>query len=108
VAREAIRNAFRHARAARIEAGMAFDKSHFSIRIADDGIGIDAQTLAQGCREGHWGLPGMRERAVSFGGTLKVCSEAGAGTEVVLRVPSKIAYRRLKPRYWLAKRSSQH
>jgi signal transduction histidine kinase len=106
VAREAIRNAFRHARPSRIEAEMTFEKGHFSIRIGDDGIGIDAQILAQGWREGHWGLPGMRERAVSFGGKLEVWSERGAGTEVELRVPGKLAYRRPKQHLWLAKQSS--
>jgi len=103
VAREAIRNAFRHARPSRIEAEVTFEKAHFSIRISDDGIGIDAQILEQGRRDGHWGLPGMRERAVSLGGRLEVWSERGAGTEVELRVPGKIAYCRPKLRLRLAK-----
>jgi signal transduction histidine kinase len=94
VAREAIRNALRHARPSRIEAEVTFDKTHFSIRIRDDGIGIDPQILAQGWRAGHWGLPGMRERALCFGGKLELWSERGAGTEVELRVPGKFAYRR--------------
>jgi signal transduction histidine kinase len=96
VAREAIRNAFRHARSTRIEAEVTFEKARFSIRVRDDGIGIDEKILAQGGREGHWGLPGMRERALSFGAKLEVWSERGAGTEVELRVPGKIAYRRPK------------
>jgi signal transduction histidine kinase len=93
VAREAIRNAFRHAQAARIEAELAFGGSQLSIRVKDDGVGIDPQILALGRRENHWGLLGMRERAVSFGGVLGVRSERGVGTEVELRVPAKIAYR---------------
>jgi len=97
VAREAIRNAFRHARATRIEAELAFGMSQLSVRIRDDGVGIDARILALGRREDHWGLLGMRERAVSFGGALDVRSELGAGTEVELRVPGKIAYHRPKP-----------
>jgi signal transduction histidine kinase len=98
VAREAIRNAFRHARASRIETEVAFGGSQLSIRIRDDGVGIDAQILALGGREDHWGLLGMRERAASFGGALDVRSKPGAGTEVELRVPGKIAYGRPKPR----------
>ena len=73
----------------------------FSVK--DDGIGIDAQILVQGRREGHWGLLGMRERAVSLGGRLEVWSERGAGTEVELRVPGKIAFCRPKLRLRLAK-----
>lgn len=94
VTREAIRNAFRHARATRIEAALAFGGSQLSIRIRDDGVGIDAQVLALGRRQNHWGLLGMRERAVTFGGALDVWSESGVGTEVLLRVPGKIAYMR--------------
>jgi signal transduction histidine kinase len=108
VAREAIQNAFRHARPSRVEAEVTFDKSHFLIRIRDDGIGIDAQVLARGSREGHWGLLGMRERALSFGAKLEVWSERGAGTEVELRVPGKIAYRRSRQRLWLARPASPH
>jgi signal transduction histidine kinase len=96
IAREAIRNAFQHARATRIEAEVAFGGSQLSIRIRDDGVGIDPQIIALGRREDHWGLIGMRERAVSFGGALVVRSECGIGTEVELRVPGKIAYCRPK------------
>jgi signal transduction histidine kinase len=97
VAREAIRNAFRHARAAHIEAELTFGGSQLSICIRDDGVGIDAQVLALGRRQNHWGLLGMRERAVCFGGALDVCSESGVGTEVLLRVSGKIAYNRPTP-----------
>ena len=43
-------------------------------------------------RTGHYGLPGMRERAQSIGGQLEVWSEQGAGTEVELTIPASIAY----------------
>jgi signal transduction histidine kinase len=100
VACEAIRNAFRHARGTRIEVEVTFGKRHLSVCIRDDGVGIEGHVLARGRREGHWGLLGMRERAVSFGGTLEVGSEGGCGTEVELRVPGRIAYRRPEPRLW--------
>jgi hypothetical protein len=38
--------------------------------------------------EGHYGLPGMRERATIMGAKLTVWSEVDAGTEVELRVPA--------------------
>jgi signal transduction histidine kinase len=108
VVREAIRNAFRHAQSSRIEVKVTFEKARFSIRISDDGVGIDEQILAQGRREGHWGLPGMRERAVSLGGKLEVWSEYGSGTKVELRVPGDIAYRRPKLRFWFTKQYLTH
>jgi ligand-binding sensor domain-containing protein len=46
----------------------------------------------RGARAGHWGLPGMHERAKSFGGNLEVWSERGTGTEIRLVVPASIAY----------------
>jgi signal transduction histidine kinase len=62
------------------------------LRIRDDGRGIDSQILASGQRRGHWGLPGMRERAKQIGGTLDVWSRANAGTEIDLNVPGSFAY----------------
>ena len=57
----------------------------------DDGRGIDPQVLLAG-RDGHWGLPGMRERAERVGARLRVWSRTAAGTEVELSVPNSIAF----------------
>lgn len=92
IAREALRNAFRHAQAHKIEAEITYGDTHFLLRVRDDGNGIDPKVLAHGSSAGHWGLPGMRERAKSFGGQLEVWSESGAGTEIELTVPASIAY----------------
>jgi signal transduction histidine kinase len=92
IAREATRNAYRHAQARQIEIEVTFADASFSIRVRDDGTGIDPQILAHGRRPGHWGLPGMRERSESLGGQLYVWSESNAGTEVELRIPAGIAY----------------
>src|SRR5262245_11209709 len=43
-------------------------------------------------RARHWGLTGMRERALRIGGQLNVRSEAGAGTELELLLPGAAAY----------------
>jgi len=94
IARELLRNAFRHARARRIEAEIRYDDSLFCLRVRDDGTGIDQTILRDGERAGHWGLRGVRERAQRIGGQLDFWSEAGAGTEVQLQVPAAIAYER--------------
>jgi signal transduction histidine kinase/ligand-binding sensor domain-containing protein len=103
IAREALRNAFRHARAQKIEAEITYSDSEFLLHVRDDGGGIDPEVANQGARAGHWGLPGMRERAKSFGGKLEVWSEHGAGTEIELSVPGAIAYGKSEPRrgFWL-------
>jgi signal transduction histidine kinase/ligand-binding sensor domain-containing protein len=103
IAREALRNAFLHARAQKIEAEITYGDPEFLLHVRDDGGGIDPEVANQGARAGHWGLPGMRERAKSFGGKLEVWSEHGAGTEIKLRVPGAIAYGKSEPRrrFWL-------
>jgi signal transduction histidine kinase/ligand-binding sensor domain-containing protein len=92
IVREATRNAYHHANAQHIETEVTFGDSELSMRVRDDGTGIDPQTLARGRRSGHWGLPGMRERSETLGGQLYVWSERNAGTEVELRIPADIAY----------------
>ena len=92
IARELLRNAFHHAQASRIEAGLAYDASFFRLRIRDNGKGIDRKVLESGARQGHWGLPGVGERAKRIGAQLKLLSEPGAGTEAELIVPARIAY----------------
>jgi signal transduction histidine kinase len=92
IAREAVRNAYQHANARRIETEVTFGDTDLSVRVRDDGIGVDATILARGQRAGHWGLPGMRERSESIGGRLKVFSERNAGTEVELCTSAAIAY----------------
>jgi signal transduction histidine kinase/ligand-binding sensor domain-containing protein len=92
IAREAVSNAYQHARAGHIETEVVFGDADLTIRVRDDGIGVDPQILAHGQRPGHWGLPGMRERSESFGGQLHVWSEGDAGTEVELRIPANTAY----------------
>ena len=92
IARELLRNAFRHAQAGRIEVEIRYDSRQFRLHVRDDGKGIDSEVLRAGGRAGHYGLPGMRERANRFGGKLDFWSEAGTGTEAVLTVPGAVAY----------------
>ncbi len=109
IAREALRNAFRHAKAEKIEAEITFGDSEFLLHVRDNGSGIDPAFANQGSRAGHWGLPGMRERAKNFGGKLEVWSERGAGTEIELRVPATIAYGRsnARRRFWFLRKKTE-
>jgi two-component system nitrate/nitrite sensor histidine kinase NarX len=54
------------------------------ILIEDDGIGINDQAF--GSPGEHIGLTIMRERAARLGGELKVESEPGEGTRIVLQL----------------------
>ena len=92
IGREILRNAFRHARAKKIEVEIRYDVQEFRIRFRDDGIGIDAKVLDEGARPGHWGLPGVRERAKAAGARVDFWSEVAASTEVQVVVPASVAY----------------
>jgi signal transduction histidine kinase len=91
IARESLRNAFRHAEAGHIETEIMYGES-LRLRFRDDGNGIDPSVVEHGGRSGHWGLPGIRERAKQIGAQLAVWSELGAGTEIELTIPGSIAY----------------
>jgi signal transduction histidine kinase/ligand-binding sensor domain-containing protein len=96
IAREALSNAFRHAGAAAIEIEIAYGERALDLRIRDDGQGINTTVLQAGGRPGHFGLLGMRERATKLGAHLVVWSKPGAGTEIELRVPAGVAYRKIR------------
>jgi signal transduction histidine kinase len=98
IAHEALTNAFRHARATKIEAEIIYDRSELRVRFRDDGCGIESSILETG-RPDHWGLPGMRERAKKIRANFEVWSRQGAGTEIELRVPARLAYLR-NGRHW--------
>ena len=93
VGREALLNALSHSEGQHVEVEITYDPKQFRLRIRDDGRGIEPEILEKGSRDGHWGLPGMRERAQKLGGQLEFWSRPGTGTEVELTVPAKTAYR---------------
>ena len=103
IAAEALRNAFRHAQGRQVEVEIRYDNEQFRLRVRDNGKGIDPAVLSRQSSEGHYGLPGMRERATLIGGRLTVWSEADAGTEVELCVPADIAYAKTRGRPWFSR-----
>jgi signal transduction histidine kinase len=100
IAGEAMRNAFRHARARRIEVEIRYDEQHLRFRVRDDGKGIGPSVLDHGRAPGHWGLRGMRERAKLVGGKLEIWSKLDSGTEVELSIPAASAYERPPASRW--------
>ncbi|MDN4053279.1 triple tyrosine motif-containing protein [Massilia sp. YIM B02763] len=91
---EALRNAFAHAGARRIEVVLDYGRRGLDARVRDDGGGLDAEVARAGYRSGHWGLIGMRERAGRIGARLALDSRPGGGTAVTLAVPAARAYAR--------------
>jgi signal transduction histidine kinase/ligand-binding sensor domain-containing protein len=94
---EALRNAFRHADAKRIDVEIRYEPRQLRVRVRDDGKGIAPDVLRAGEKQGHFGLSGMRERAALVGGKLTVRSEPAMGTDVEFSAPGSQAYSRPVP-----------
>jgi signal transduction histidine kinase/ligand-binding sensor domain-containing protein len=92
IGREALFNASRYANASHVLLELDYGKDVFTLRIRDDGCGLDEAVAQPGCRPGHWGLPGMRERAAAIGARFELKSQAGEGTEIVVSLPGELAY----------------
>jgi len=97
IGREALVNAFFHSGAKSVELDLEYADNELRMRVRDNGRGIDPEVLERG-REGHWGLAGMRERAMRIGGVFEILSSPTAGTEVQLSIPSRIALELSLPR----------
>ncbi|MEA2185181.1 MAG: hypothetical protein QOK16_192 [Solirubrobacteraceae bacterium] len=80
---EAVTNAARHGQAQRIRVELS-EHPELNVRIVDDGVGFD--TSLRQC-SGRHGIVGMRQRAEQIGAQLRVRSQLGAGTEIVLVLP---------------------
>jgi signal transduction histidine kinase len=78
IAKEAVMNAERHAKASVLTISWLCDGKHAELDIADDGVGFDRRRG----REDSYGMVGMRERATTIGATLEIRSARGAGTTV--------------------------
>ncbi|MEZ4435264.1 MAG: ATP-binding protein [bacterium] len=83
VLQEALTNAVRHAGASRIDVRLAGAAGAVVLSVVDDGAGFAVGAASEGM-----GLMGMRERARSQAGSLRVESAPGRGTRVVLTVPA--------------------
>jgi signal transduction histidine kinase/ligand-binding sensor domain-containing protein len=97
---EALRNAFRHAAAHKVEVEIRYDEKYFRLRVRDDGKGIPSDVLSGDGRKGHYGLPGMRERAKLVGGKLAIWTELDGGTEIELNIPGARAYVKSTRPFW--------
>lgn len=80
LAREALHNTLRHARAATVTVTLARRGATVRLVVADDGVGFDPADPTLGRR--HLGLASMRERARAAGGEVRVDSAPGAGTTI--------------------------
>ncbi|HET6379846.1 MAG TPA: GAF domain-containing sensor histidine kinase [candidate division Zixibacteria bacterium] len=90
IVREAVSNALRHAQPGVVRVRLQALSDALSISVEDDGAGFDPDALdgvpGRGERRG---LVNMRERAEGIGGSLEVRSRPGAGTRIILTLPTR-------------------
>jgi signal transduction histidine kinase len=87
VAREALRNALRHASAPNVWLRLDRDGPEIRLSIEDDGLGFDPATVDE---TAHFGLQLMRERVELAGGIFRVDTAPGTGTRVIVRLPREL------------------
>ena len=88
ITQEALNNAIRHADASEIALRLTQYPDRLRLSVSDDGRGIPGGVeAARFVAQGHFGLAGMRERAVMVGSCLDVQTAADYGTVVILELP---------------------
>lgn len=83
IAQEAILNCSKHAEASKIELTIKYTKRSITLQIKDNGLGFDPGQSSPDT----FGLIGMNERVKLLGGTLKIQSAPGLGTQIRVEVP---------------------
>jgi len=80
VASEALANTMKHAQASRVEMSLATRHGSLLLSVRDDGAG--GADPARGS-----GLAGLADRVEALGGSIRVHSAAGAGTQITVELP---------------------
>jgi len=83
---EILTNVARHSRATRVDIGLDVTGDRVSLEVADNGVGIPEGDL-RGRKS--LGLLGMHERALLFGGEVKISGSPGHGTRVAVSIPTR-------------------
>jgi signal transduction histidine kinase/YHS domain-containing protein len=86
IVQEAWSNIRRHAQARQADFTFTYTPDGLVVTISDDGAGFAPPTDEE-APDGHWGLRGIRERTELTGGTLRVTSQPGHGTQLVVTIP---------------------
>lgn len=88
---ESLHNVAQHSGAKSAEVILAHRDSVIQLRVKDSGLGFELEDAKS---RGRLGLRSIEERARACGGTCKIITQPGAGTEVVVEIPEKRAENR--------------
>jgi signal transduction histidine kinase/FixJ family two-component response regulator len=84
ICQEALSNVAKYAAASRVDVRLDGERGELRMTIHDNGKGIHPADLA---KPDCFGLRGMKERAVSLGGSVAVTGGPGRGTTITLTLP---------------------
>lgn len=87
IVQEALSNIGKYSRATQVTVAMAFAGEQLTVKIEDNGIGMDPQLLVEGPHGPPMGLWGMQERAAFMGGACQIETAPGRGVSVHLSLP---------------------
>lgn len=88
IVQQALANVAAHAQAHNAWLEVVFAPQHLTLVVRDDGRGFTPpEQPADLARAGHFGLMGMRERALLYGGQLTIVSSPGQGATITARLP---------------------
>ncbi|NLX08245.1 MAG: GAF domain-containing protein [Chloroflexi bacterium] len=88
IAREALHNIVKHARASHISLSMCCTGTEIALELVDDGVGFEVN----GSFPGHLGLKSMRERAQRLHGSLAIESAPDQGARIRVCIPTAAVY----------------
>jgi len=83
---EILTNVARHSRATRVDIELLLNEERIGLEVVDNGVGIADDDLNG---KKSLGLLGMHERALLFGGDVKITGTPGHGTRVSVSIPMK-------------------
>lgn len=86
IAQEAVNNILKHASAKRIRIELESDSALVRLTVSDDGVGFDPVSIFADRARQSWGLLIMHGRADAMGGHLRVNSNRGRGTDVIVEI----------------------
>ena len=84
ICQESLNNIQKHSQAEKVLIKIDFIENNFVLEIEDNGVGFETE---KGGKKFHYGLSNMAERAVACSGTLKIFSQPGVGTRVLMDLP---------------------
>ncbi len=88
IAQEALSNIRKHAQASLAVIKLEFESNKVRLTVSDNGKGFEVPGRVEGlASNGKLGIMGMHERARLLGGSLKIQSHPGRGTQVIAEVP---------------------